>query len=86
YHLPPDRRNLIIERQSRLVRAVADIFTQLKPSLKSTPRLVSPAAMIFFGMLNWTHIWYDPEGPASLDDVADLIVNMALNGVRGHWS
>ncbi len=86
YHLPPERRNLIIERQSRLVRAVADIFSQLQPELKSAPELVSPAAMIFFGMINWTHIWYDPKGSASIDDVSDLIVNMALKGISGSWN
>lgn len=85
-HLPLARRNLIIERQSQLVQAVSGIFTQLQPSLKSNPRLISPAAMIFFGMINWTHIWYKPEGAASLDDVGDLVVNMALNGIKGTWS
>lgn len=83
YHLPRERRDLIIARQSQLVHAVSDIFTQIRPELKSTPELVSPAAMVFFGMINWTHIWYDPSGPASIDNVANLIVDMALHGITG---
>ncbi len=83
YHLPRERREVIIGRQSRLVQAVADIFSLLQPEFRSKPELTKPAAMVFFGMINWTHTWYDPAGPASTDAVADLVVDMVLNGVRG---
>ena len=30
--------------------------------------------MLLFGMLNWTHTWFDPHGPLSAETVADLVL------------
>ena len=83
YHLPRERQDVIVRRQSRLVDSVADIFVQIQPEFKKKPELAKPAAMVFFGMINWTHTWYDPAGPASTDAIADLVVDMVLNGLKG---
>ena len=79
YHLPRERQDVIVGRQSRLVDSVADIFVQIQPEFKKKPELAKPAAMGFFGMINWTHTWYDPAGPASTDAIAELVVDMVLN-------
>ena len=38
--------------------------------------------MLYFGMINWTHTWFRPEGPVTADEVADLAVALVL-GERG---
>jgi hypothetical protein len=38
--------------------------------------------MLFFGMINWTHTWFNPKGPVSADALADMAVDIALGGLR----
>lgn len=34
------------------------------------------------GMLNWLGNWYDPEGPDSIDAIAEVYVDFILHGLR----
>lgn len=83
YHLPPSRRDIIVGRQRRLIHLVAQLISEIQPHLKDETELLRPAAMIFFGMINWTHTWFDPKGPASVDTVAELMGDVMLGGLKG---
>jgi AcrR family transcriptional regulator len=83
YHLPPARRDVIVGRQRRLVQFVADLLGDIQPHLKTQPELLRPAAMLFYGMLNWTHTWFDPKGPFSVDAISDLMGDIMLTGLDG---
>lgn len=80
-HLPPARRRKIVGQQRRLIAIVEDILTELQPELAKTPALKRPAAMLYFGMINWTPIWMDPKGPLSPEDIADMAAAIALDGL-----
>jgi AcrR family transcriptional regulator len=43
------------------------------------PRL---AAYGVIGMLNWTHRWFQPNGPVDVDDVVGAFVTLAVDGLR----
>ena len=81
-NLPPERRTEIVVRQRRLIEAVERLIVDIQPGLKGPRRLARPAAMLFFGMINWTHTWYDPAGPVSPDAIADLAVDIMAGGLR----
>ena len=36
--------------------------------------------MMFYGLLNWTYIWYDPNGPVAPDEFAHRACDTFLNG------
>jgi AcrR family transcriptional regulator len=38
------------------------------------------AAHTLFGMMNWIHTWYDPEGPIGVGALSDAICSLFLNG------
>ena len=38
--------------------------------------------MLFFGMINWTHTWFRPGGSVSEAELADLAVDLMLNGLE----
>lgn len=42
---------------------------------------VSIAANAVFGMLNWTHRWYQPGGPHSADEIADGFCKIFFEGL-----
>ncbi|HEY1559416.1 MAG TPA: TetR/AcrR family transcriptional regulator [Caulobacteraceae bacterium] len=81
--LPPTRRAEIVERQRRLIDAVEALILAIQPALADRPQLTRPAAMLFFGMINWTHTWYREGGGARADEIADLAADMALAGLSG---
>jgi AcrR family transcriptional regulator len=81
--LPPARRAEIVERQRRLIDAVEALILAIQPALADRPNLIRPAAMLFFGMINWTHTWYREGGGARADEIADLAADMALAGLSG---
>jgi AcrR family transcriptional regulator len=83
YHLPPNRRDIIVGRQRRLIQLVVDLVADIQPQLKARPEMLRPAAMLFYGMLNWTHTWFDPKGPASVDSISELMGDLMIGGLKG---
>jgi AcrR family transcriptional regulator len=80
-HLPPEKRALVVEAQREVVSVVDGLLVALRPGLRNRPRERTPIVMMFFGMLNWTHVWFDPKGPVSAVKVAELAANMFLDGL-----
>ena len=79
-HLPKQRRTIIVDIQHRLIGTVRDILTELRPELRAKPALGLPAAMLYFGMINWTHTWMDPAGAVKPVRVAELSADIFLDG------
>jgi len=79
-HLPKQRRAIIVDIQHRLIGIVRDILTELRPELHAKPALGLPAAMLYFGMINWTHTWMDPAGAVKPARVAELSADIFLDG------
>jgi AcrR family transcriptional regulator len=78
-NLPAERRAAIVARQRTLIAELEQLLAKARPDLETAGRL-TPAAMLFFGMINWTHTWFDPEGPVSADAVADMASALMLGG------
>ncbi|HEY6762268.1 MAG TPA: TetR family transcriptional regulator [Baekduia sp.] len=47
---------------------------------------VSPriAAYGIVGMVNWTHRWFDPDGPVGSDEVGRAFASIAVDGLTAH--
>lgn len=80
-HLPKGRRNEIVGVQRGLIEAVKRLLIEIEPRLRRSRRVV-PAAMLFFGMINWTHTWFDPNGAVGAEELADMVVDIALGGLE----
>jgi len=81
--LPPERRAEVVRRQRRLIEAVEGLLVEIQPTLARRQQARRPAAMLFFGMINWTHTWFHEAGAASAADVADLAADITLTGLAG---
>jgi len=77
--LPADRRRIVVDIQRRLIALVEHLLEEIRPDLAG--RLSRPAAMLYFGMINWTHTWLDPEGAVTPDEIAALAVTIFLDGI-----
>ena len=81
-NLDDRRRAEIVKTQRGLIEIVQLLLGEIEPKLKKRPGESYAAAMLFFGMINWTHTWFDPKGPVSADAIADMAVDVTLDGIR----
>ena len=69
----------VVAKQRRIVDVVEALIIEMHDA--AAPR--APAlAMLFFGMINWTHNWYRPDGPIGPEALADMAVDLFLDGLR----
>ncbi|MGH6950752.1 MAG: TetR/AcrR family transcriptional regulator [Vitreimonas sp.] len=81
-HLPRPRRAEIVLVQRGLIEIVQKLLVEVEPALKRRSGVAFAAAMLFFGQINWTHTWFDPQGPVSAGALAEMAVDLTLGGVR----
>jgi len=79
-HLPQARRAEIVSVQRGLIGMVEGLLAAIEPKL-ARPGAARAAAMLFFGMINWTHTWFDPSGAVSADALAEMAVDVTLGGL-----
>jgi AcrR family transcriptional regulator len=80
-NLDDKRRAEIVKIQRGLIEIVQRLLAEIQPALKRRASESYAAAMLFFGMINWTHTWFDPSGPVSADAIADMAVDVTLGGL-----
>jgi AcrR family transcriptional regulator len=80
-NLTADQRKIVVGIQRGLIQIVEDILAQIRPALSGRNPLGTPAAMLYFGMINWMHTWLDASGRAKPARIADLTANIFLDGV-----
>ncbi len=78
-NLPADRKATIVAKQRKLIDAVQRLLSDLLPD-ESSPARQRVRTMLIFGMINWTHTWFDPSGPVGADELADMAIELALSG------
>jgi AcrR family transcriptional regulator len=81
--LPLEQRAIVVGIQRRLIAIVEEILAAIRPELSASAPLRRPAAMLYFGMINWTHTWLDPEGRAGPQEIAELTTGIFLQGIEG---
>lgn len=79
--LPKARRAEIVAVQRDLIETVRKLLVEIEPSLKRGRERGFAAAMLFFGMINWTHTWFDPRGPVTPGALAEMAVDLTLGGL-----
>jgi len=80
-NLPKARRAEIVATQRGLIDLVRRLLVEIEPQLKKKSGASFAAAMLYFGMINWTHTWFDPKGPVSAAALADMTVDLTLGGL-----
>jgi AcrR family transcriptional regulator len=80
-HLRDNQRKTIVGIQRQLIEIIEKILLELRPELAGQSTLKRPAAMLYFGMINWMHTWLDPQGRAKPAKIAEMGVNFFLDGI-----
>ena len=80
-NLPKPRQKIIIDHQRWLLDAVDRLVAEIKPELAKDHARCRATTMLFFGMLNWTHTWYDPAGKIQPAAFAAMAADTFLAGL-----
>lgn len=75
-NLPDGPRAAIVRKQRKVIDAVQRLIVELYPDLADDPARARAQTMLLFGMINWTHTWFDPAGPLSSDDIAEMALKL----------
>jgi AcrR family transcriptional regulator len=81
-NLPEDKRRVIIDHQRQVLDVIDRLIVALRPDLAKSRARRKAIVMLFFGMLNWTHTWYDPTGPVKPGQFADMASKTFLSGLE----
>ncbi|MBJ7437462.1 MAG: TetR family transcriptional regulator [Sphingopyxis sp.] len=73
-HLPGDLRDKIVSKQRHIVDVTQKLLLASNPGLAGDPARARVQTMLLFGMINWTHNWYDPEGVVKIEELADMVL------------
>lgn len=77
-YLPKQKQAPLIELQRKLTDRVSELLQQLNPGLP--PEVYKPYTMMLIGMLNWTDMWYRPNGPMNPQELCDRMSRLFLKG------
>jgi AcrR family transcriptional regulator len=81
-NLPAERRADVIAKQRRIISVVEGQIREVRPDLASGAQ-ARALTMLFFGMINWTHTWFRADGEMPAESLAELAVDLMLNGLSG---
>lgn len=81
-NLAPERQKIIVAHQRELLSVVHGLVVGLRPDLAKARSERRALVMLFFGMLNWTHTWYDPAGAIKPKALARLASDIFLAGLK----
>jgi AcrR family transcriptional regulator len=73
------KRVLDIERE--VVAGFARVVIALRPDLEDAA-LGKPLTMLLFGMINWLFTWMKPGGALGYDDIAPVVSDLFLAGLK----
>jgi AcrR family transcriptional regulator len=73
-------RAVIVEKQRRILAIVRGLIAELTGAEGAE---LTARTMMFVGMINYTWVWYDPDGPVGPDAYADMAAETFLKGVAG---
>lgn len=80
-YLPEDKKRIILDREKENVHQLRAFLISLMD--QGLIRRINPTVMTFslISSLHWLYFWYNPEGPLSLEDVAQEIADLFLHGM-----
>jgi AcrR family transcriptional regulator len=80
--LSPPHLKAIIARRDRFDHGIRHVLEEGMATgafAKNDPKLLTFALM---GAVNWIPRWYNPEGPATSQQIADLFADFFINGLK----
>ncbi|HWE18433.1 MAG TPA: TetR/AcrR family transcriptional regulator [Hyphomicrobiaceae bacterium] len=79
--LPLQRQQELKSYERRLVELFAGVLHDINPALAEGTGLLKPVTMSVFGMINWSYLWFRPDGAMSRAAYANLVTQITVDGI-----
>jgi len=79
--LPKDKRKRIVHIEDEIVAIVGDMIGAIVPGKLNAHERRTAVTMLFMGMINWTHTWFNPRGNISSTELAEITSDMFVRGL-----
>ena len=76
-NLPDAQRRTVVSKQRKIIDTMQNILGDVLGS-KLDAAEARARTMLVFGMINWTHTWFDPAGPVSPSRFADMVIDFTI--------
>ena len=74
---------VIVDLQRRMVEKLGGLLGELAPALRQGGQSQGKSyALLLFGMLNWTEVWFRQGGPAGPEELAERIFRLFHAGLQ----
>ncbi|MBC7603460.1 MAG: TetR/AcrR family transcriptional regulator [Ramlibacter sp.] len=71
----------ILDKEREVVNGFARVVAALRPELGEAA-MSKPLTMLLFGMVNWMFTWMRPDGALDYDDMAPIVPDLFLGGLK----
>jgi hypothetical protein len=82
HNLDAGHRAAIVKKQRDIIVIVSELVRACDARRKIERRTLMVQTMMLIGMINYTYIWYDPAGPVTPAEYAELVSGTYLGGLR----
>jgi AcrR family transcriptional regulator len=82
HNLDAGHRAAIVKTQRDIIAIVSELVRACDARRKIERRTLMVQTMMLIGMINYTYIWYDPAGPVTPAEYAELVSATYLGGLR----
>lgn len=79
--LPAEQQKPIRALERRWALMLQEIVVALNPKVTSKRHHAMVLTLIASGSVNWTYTWFDPKGPLSQEQVAEMTTKMLIGGL-----
>ena len=75
-------RAAIVKKQRAIIAILSELVLACDARRKIDRRTLMVQTMMLIGMINYTYIWYDPAGPVTPAEYAELVAGTYLGGLQ----
>ncbi|SEQ59147.1 TetR/AcrR family transcriptional regulator [Thalassovita taeanensis] len=79
--LDPEQQTSLRALQREIVIKVQDLIADVSHADQISRDKMKVLTMMFLGMINYTYVWYDPQGAVTPDEYAEMSVDVYLGGL-----
>jgi AcrR family transcriptional regulator len=80
--LSPPHRKSIIANEDKIKNIIKGQIAKFNPDIPANDPKNTALTMLFLGMVNWTHTWFNQDGKVSRSELANMAAVIFENGVR----
>ena len=83
--LSKPHRKEIVANEDKIKNLIKEQIAKFNPQKPENHPLNTALTMLFLGMVNWTHTWFNQKGEISRQELAKMAADIFENGVRSTY-